>query len=114
MDNLVTCRYCQGTITFADYFCPNCGKKLREKPVSTTLSRQIVIYLISALLPPLGLWPAIKYLRQTDDKAKQIGLVAIVITIISTLVTVWFTFYLINYFNQIVGSQLGSYEGLGF
>lgn len=114
MDILTVCRYCQVNISPNDYFCPNCGKKLKEKPQSVSIGRQIVIYLLSALLPPLGLWPAIKYLRQGDSKSKQIGIVAIVLTLISTIVTVWLSFGFIAKFNQLLSGQLNSFEGTDF
>lgn len=114
MDFPTTCRYCQANITSTDYFCPNCGKKLKERPQSVTLGRQIFVYLLSALLPPLGLWPAVKYLRQADVKSKQIGVIAIALTVISTLVTIWLSLGFINKFNQILSGQLNSFGGTGF
>ena len=114
MDILPICRYCHINISPTDYFYPNCGKKLKDKPQSVTIGRQIFVYLLSALLPPLGLWPAIKYLRQPDNKSKQIGWIAIGLTVVSTLVTIWLSFGFINKFNQILGGQLDSFEGVGF
>lgn len=113
MDLSTTCRYCHVNISSSDFFCPNCGKKLKEKPQSTTLVRQIFIYLISALLPPLGLWPAIRYLRQPDTKSKKIGWIAIILTVISVIATIWFSYWFINDFDQMLGGQLNPYEGMG-
>lgn len=107
-----TCLYCGNSIALADYFCPHCGKKLREQPLSTHFTRQVYIYLLSLLLPPLGLWPAIKYLRQQDEKAKKIGLVALVLTIISLLVAIWLTMGFINSINQKFSNQLNGYEDI--
>jgi uncharacterized membrane protein YvbJ len=114
MDLQTTCPQCRGNITPMDYFCPVCGKKLKEKPLSTTILKQLSIYLISVFLPPLGLWPAVKYIRQSDEKSKRIGWTAVMLTVISILVTVWMTMKLINSFNKQLNSQLDLYSGMGF
>ncbi|HUV42882.1 MAG TPA: zinc ribbon domain-containing protein [Patescibacteria group bacterium] len=114
MESQTTCPECQSNISLSDYFCPNCGKKLKEKPLSTTLLKQLLIYLVSFFLPPLGIWPAIKYLRQSDKKSKKIGLVAVFLTIISIVITSWLTISFINSFNQKIGSQLDLYQGLDY
>lgn len=84
--------------------------QLKDKPLSTTVVRQTFIYLLSFLLPPLGLWPAVKYLKQEDEKSRMIGFVAIVLTIISTVLTIWFTLGFINIFNQQLNSSLNVYR----
>ena len=76
--------------------CPNCGKKIKEPPVLTSIGKQISIYLISFLLPPFGLAPGIRYLMQPDQKAKIIGIVAILLTIVSIGLTIWFTMNFLN------------------
>lgn len=50
---------------------------------------QIGLYLLSFFLPPLGLFPGIKYLRRGDEHARHVGLVAIFLTILSTVLTLW-------------------------
>jgi hypothetical protein len=97
-----SCPYCSYPIIEAFYFCPNCGKSLKPQPIS--VFKQIGIYLISILLPPLGLWPGIKYLRQKNKKAKIIGLIAIILTLVSVGLTIWFS---IGLFNQITQSFAG-------
>lgn len=85
-----------------------------EKLLSTTFRKQLSIYLISVFLPPLGLWPAIKYLRQPDEKSKKIGLTALILTIISFVVTSWLTVNLINSLNKGISDQLNLYQDLGY
>jgi len=114
MDSQTTCPYCQGSISSADYFCPSCGKKLKEKPLATTFGKQLMIYLISVFLPPLGILPAIKYLRQPDAKSKKIGLVTLVLTIISVIVTTWLTIGLVNSLSKGMSDQLNLYQNLGY
>lgn len=106
------CPKCQTPIIETNYFCPNCGYKIKEPPVSTTIGKQIGIYLLSALLPPLGLWPAIKYLRQPDSKAQMIGLVAVVLTVVSIIISLWLSFVVFNNLTSTLNAQLDG-TGLG-
>ncbi len=82
--------------------------KSNDKSISTTAGRQMFIYLLSFLLPPLGLWPGIKYLKQDSEKSRMIGFIAILLTIISIVITVWLSFGFINVFNQQLSQQLNS------
>ena len=108
------CPFCHSPTTETYYFCPNCGKKLKEPPVSTTILKQIGIYALSIFLPPLGLWPGIKYLKQDNKKAKIIGLVAVILTVISTVITVWLTIGLTSQLNsqinQLLKGQVDIYQ----
>jgi len=110
MELQVNCPNCKQNILSSDYFCPNCGKKIKEKSLSVTVGRQILVYLLSFLLPPLGLWPAVKYLKQKDEKSRIIGFVAITITIISIAITVWLTLSFLDTFNQQLNSNLNLYR----
>ena len=114
MDFQTICPYCKGNISLSNYFCPNCGKKLKGKLLSTTFLKQLLIYFVSLFLPPLGIWFAIKYLRQQDEKSKKIGLTALFLTIISIVITSWLTVSLINSFNKGLSNQLNLYQGIDF
>jgi len=114
MDSQFTCVYCKGNISSSDYFCPNCGEKIKEKPLSTTFGRQLLVYLLSIFFPPLGIWPAIKYLRQQDEKSKRIGLTALFLTIISIVITSWLTISFINSFRKGLDNQLNIYQDIDF
>jgi hypothetical protein len=109
MEPQLNCPNCKQIVRPQDFFCSNCGKKLKDKPESTTILRQIFIYLFSIFLPPLGLWPAVKYLRQKDNKSRIIGLVIIILTIISTAITIWMTIKFMNDFNQQLNRSLNLY-----
>jgi hypothetical protein len=65
-------------------------------PPATSVSKQIIVYLISLFLAPLGLWYAWKYLKQDDRKSKIIGAVVIALTILSLAVTIWTAVGLFN------------------
>jgi hypothetical protein len=50
----------------------------------------------------LGLWPGFRYLFSKDPKAKVIGIIAIVLTIVSLVVTIWATAnYLTSQLNNL-------------
>lgn len=80
---------------------------MKDPPLSKTIAKQIGIYLLSALLPPFGLVPGIKYLRQKDDKSKMIGIAALVLTVLSSAVNIWLFFQLFNQLNSTVNSTIG-------
>ena len=84
--------------------------QLKEKSLSVTIGRQIFIYLLSFLLPPLGLWPAVKYLKQKDEKSRMIGFIAILLTIISIAITVWLTLDFVDVFNRQLNDNLNLYR----
>lgn len=106
------CSVCHQPIVETYYFCPNCGKKIHEPPPSTTITKQLSIYAVSILLPPLGLWPGIRYLRQPDQKTRMIGWIAIILTVVSTVVTVRLTLDIMNMMQTTIQDQLQPYGGL--
>ena len=114
MDSQLICKHCKGNISSSDYFCPNCGEKVKEKLLPTTIGRQLLVYLLSVFLPPLGIWPAIKYLRQQDEKSKKIGLAALLLTIASIVITSWLTINFINSFKEGLNNQLNLYQDIDF
>ncbi len=113
MDLQSLCSNCKGNTSPTDFFCPHCGKKLREESLSTTFAKQIWLYFLSFFFPPFGIWPAIKYLRQEDEKSKKIGIALLFITIISIVITLWFTLGFVNSFNKEFNSQMKLYQGTG-
>ena len=110
MEPNLLCKYCNANITSLDFFCPNCGKQIKEKPVAVGVGTQIGVYFLSFFLPPLGLWPAIKYLRQEDTVSKRIGIIAIVLTVISVIITLWSFSAFLNLMSGQLNSQI---NGLG-
>lgn len=106
MEPQLNCPNCKQNIIALDYFCPNCGKKLKDKPLSASIGKQIFLYLLSFFIPPLGLWPGIKYLKQKDDKSRVVGFIAVLLTIISIFITVFATFGFMNAVNKQLNSNL--------
>lgn len=108
------CPNCKAQIKDTDYFCPNCGKKIKDAPIVMTTGKKISIYLLSVLLPPLGLWPGVRYIRQKDQKVKTVGIIAIVLTILSTVVTIWLSFGIMSSVNKNITKQIDQYQNAGF
>ena len=100
------CKNCRNIVLPNFKFCPNCGNPLNEQADSVSVGRQIYVYLMSALLPPTGLFWGIKYLTKKNQKTKIVGLVAILITVVSVVLSYQ---VLIGIFKQ-VQQQLGSYQ----
>jgi len=111
MDQTV-CPFCHFSLAQNFYFCPNCGKKISEPPI--TVAKEIGVYLLSVFLPPLGLWPGIKYLSSKNQKTKRVGTIAIILTILSTVITIWLSVAMFNNLSQSVNSQLNQYQNLGY
>ena len=88
------CPTCHQPVLPQYYFCPNCGTKLNLAPLSTTLTTQLGIYAFSIVLPMIlflfiGKWPGIRYYKSSDPKTKQIGIIAWILLIVSTIATIW-------------------------
>lgn len=81
----------------------------KDKPLSTTTAKQLSIYFLSFFLPPFGLWPAIKYLKQEDRKSKAIGLIAIFLTVLALTVSIFFTLGSINIVSKVLNSNSNLY-----
>ncbi len=96
-----TCKYCKAQVAENFYFCPNCGKKLKEPPFKFSWGKTIVIILESIFLPPFGIIPGIRYLMKYDNRALIIGFTAIILTFLSTGITLIYT---INFINKSVNS----------
>jgi hypothetical protein len=82
------------------------------KPLSTDLYKQTLIYLLSFFLAPLGLWPAVKYLREPNKKAKNIGIAAIVLTIISLSLSAYISVKYVGVFSGSIAKQIDLYRTL--
>ena len=98
-----TCKFCGQTVLSNYYFCPYCGKKLIEPPI--TALKEISVYLLSFFLPPLGLWPGVKYLLQKNERARRVGSITILLTIVSIVITVWISIGLLNNISQTLNTQ---------
>ncbi|MDE2019083.1 MAG: zinc ribbon domain-containing protein [Patescibacteria group bacterium] len=112
MDSIpLACPQCHQPIRPEWYFCANCGKDLKAKPRPVGVWMQIGIYALSIFLPPLGYWPGIRYFREDNPKAQQIGMIAILLTTISMVATVWIGYVWLQGYINAMNQSL---NGLGF
>lgn len=110
-----TCKNCKGSITEAFYFCPNCGKKLKEPPFRFSVSKSVGILIFSLLFPPFGIIPGIKYLFKKDIRARVVGVLTIALTLIITIILINFISNFLNrtmeMYNEILNVQ-GGYSSI--
>lgn len=106
MDPNQVCPRCHVILPPNSYFCFNCGKKIKDKPLSVFIPRQIFVYFCSFFLAPMGLFYGIKYLRQKGS-AKIIGGICIILTVVALSLVILFTINFINTINSAInGTQL--------
>lgn len=113
------CPRCHFSVKPEYYFCPNCGAKLTEPPLGTGAMDQFLIYAFSIVLPwiawlAISKWQGIKYLRSPDPRAKQIGLIALVLLVVSSAITIWLTtVWIQSYIQQSLNDVNSLGSGLG-
>ena len=113
------CQYCHQAILPQYFFCPNCGSKVHEAPLSTSVVTQIGVYAFSIILPMICFiavtkWPGQKYFKSEDTKTKNIGTAAWVILVLSTVITYWWAYtWTVNTVNSALNAasiDLSSYS----
>src|SRR5581483_7606560 len=112
MEQIQICPRCHASSPITSFFCPNCGRKLKEPPLSTSLLKQILLYSGAVLLPPSGLFTGIKYLSHGEDgKTKAIGVILLLLTFISVAVSVWILVGLWQETTSVLNAELGGVGG---
>lgn len=110
----IFCKYCGSEIPENSYFCPVCGKKLKEKEEKITLLRELFIYILCFIFMPFGMYWFFKYFRNPDGAKKRVAYVSLIITLIAIIATFWVTY---NYIQSIKGymntSQYQQFSELG-
>ena len=101
MENLLSCPKCHAEVRAGDYFCANCGGILKPVSPSTSLERQVLLYLGSFFLPPFGIFWGLRYIRQKDKQSRTIGIIAIVLTTVSLLFALKLTIDMIAAVNTV-------------
>jgi hypothetical protein len=106
-----TCPKCHTTVRTTDYFCFNCGTNLRPVPPPIGIENQIMLYLGSFLLPPMGIFWGWKYLRSEDTKTKTVGYIACILTVVSFVIgLLWIRNIMDSVSSQV--NQFQSIQGL--
>jgi len=90
------CPRCHFPVKPEYYFCPNCGAKLTEPPLGVGVVDQLLLYAFSIILPWIAYlaitkWQGIKYLRAPGSQAKQMGLIALILLVVSSIAMFWIT-----------------------
>ena len=106
MEEKVTCPKCHVEVRTTDYFCFNCGVNLKPKPPSVSVTSQMILYTKSFLIPPFGILWAYPYLKQPNSKAKLVGVVAVVLTLVSLILAVYYTKVFVDSVNREINSQM--------
>lgn len=83
------CPTCKFQLTEDWYYCPNCGKELKEKPLTMSKLKEFGMYTASFLLSPIGLHWAIKYIKYKQARGKRIAIIIFLLTITSTSITIY-------------------------
>jgi hypothetical protein len=108
------CPQCHQPVLPEYYFCPNCGKKLEDAPLSTSIWAQIWLYTYSLILMPITCyliytrWQGVKYFKSKDPKAHQMGVIAIVLLIISIVFLIWSTWQGTIWLENYVQAQVNN------
>lgn len=102
MEPNLTCPTCKQPTQLVWNFCPNCGTTLRKKPLSTSFSKQLFIYLLSFFIPVLGFRYAFQYLKQEDKKSRIIGIITFLVTVISIGITIITLKNFMDYYSKIL------------
>ncbi len=99
------CQQCHIQVRPTDYFCFNCGKNLKPKPLPTDAVTQAMYYIGSILLPPMGIIWGFKYLREKNQTSKIIGIICVILTFIVIIVGIQATITLANTISDQVNKQ---------
>lgn len=109
----LTCPKCHAAIDASWFFCPQCAAVVRERPLDTSVMKQILIYGVSFFLAPFGLAWGIKYLRSKDTRSRIVGTVAIILTITALSMTFATLAYVMQYYSRMLdGLSKGIYTGM--
>jgi hypothetical protein len=106
------CSVCHIPLLPSYYFCPNCGKQIHEPPLPTDFGTQLGLYLFSIILPLIAFlfvtrWKGFKYMRQSDLKAKIIGMIATVLLIGTTVFSFWYAYHVTTMMVQKAMTEAG-------
>lgn len=114
MEDVVKCRSCKNDVDKLWFYCPTCGKKLREKPPGTSFWSVLGLFLLSTLLPPFNLGLSIKYIRSSDPRAKTYGWISLALMVAAVGLAVWWSSAMVNLANKELEKQMEVYKMLGF
>ena len=100
------CPACKLPVSNEFYFCPNCGKQLRPKPIVLSAPKMIGVLLLSFFLPPFGLHPAFSYIKQSNHKTKVVGWTAVVLTLLAYSLAIYSFMNIMQRFSAVYDTLL--------
>jgi len=77
----------------------------KEKEASTGVWALLWLFLASVLLPPFGLGLTIRYLKSTDNTAKVMGIISLVLTVMVLGLAAWSTIAISKNINRMMNQQ---------
>ena len=108
---LVECPECKNKIDEKVFYCPICGKKIKEKPAAMDFWHLAWLFGLSALLPPLNLGLSMKYIKSPDPNAKKMGWLSLGVMTVAILVGFAWAIKWAQNFNKQVSSEMDKYLG---
>jgi len=108
MDTAIpVCPHCGNSVFPTDEFCSHCGFRLFGSKMPS-IWKQSWIFAVSFFLPPLGLIWVVKYIKSSEKIEKRIALIALFLTVLSLIISVWVGFGIIGSITQ----QVSQYKGV--
>ncbi|MCL4385598.1 MAG: zinc ribbon domain-containing protein [Cyanobacteria bacterium] len=102
------CPKCHAGLPSNSFFCFNCGKKIKDKPLSTSIPRQMFVYFLSFFLTPMGFSYGFKYFRQ-PGAAKIIGVICIALSSAALVIAILVVVSLFSTINSVMnGGQINN------
>lgn len=112
MEIIEVCPFCHIGVRTTDFYCFNCGKNLHPKPLSTSIPSQVVLYLGSVFLAPLGILWGFRYIRQESSTSKVVGLIAGLLSLATVVIVLSIVGNLFNTVNEQINGSMQILEGL--
>ena len=106
------CPICSFQLVPEWYFCPNCGKQLKEAPIVISIPKQILIYAVSFFLAPFGLSWGLKYIKYKDRHVKIVGIISLVLTFLSIIMMLFAFKYTMDQYSKTLNSLTNPNMGL--
>ena len=107
----IPCPNCKNQIDSNVFYCPICGKKVKEKSVGTGFWPMAGLFALCIVLPPLNIPLSFRYIRSTDPRVKTLGWVSIGIMVLSLIIITLATINIVNEVNRQVEEQMQMYLG---
>lgn len=104
----IICPKCHSVIPPGSKFCPQCGNPIVDPNQAISVGRQIWIYAICLLAPPFGIIYTFKFVGKANPQVRRVGWIALILTILATIITVWSAIGLYNSLQQGLQSYVNT------